>query len=63
MADTKDTLEARRWLHQRLAKLKEQYPQLQDPKSQQRLTEALPQLTEENAPCPEPPQETPEAAP
>jgi len=61
MADTKDTLEARRWFRQRLAKLKEQYPQLQDPESQERLTEALPQLTEESSPCPDNQQETPEA--
>jgi hypothetical protein len=61
MADTKDTLEARRWFRQRLAALKAQYPRLQDPESQERLTEALPPLTEEPSPCPENPQETPEA--
>lgn len=61
MADTKDTLEARRWFRQRLAELKKQYPQLTEREHQERLTAALPQLTEEPAPCPDSPPATPEA--
>jgi hypothetical protein len=61
MADKKDTLEARRWFRQRLAELKAQYPQLQEPESQERLTEALPKHTEELFPCPDNQPATPEA--
>jgi hypothetical protein len=60
MADTHNELAARRWFRQRLAELKVQHPRLQEPESQERLTEALPHLLEETSPCPENPQETPE---
>ena len=54
MADTKDELEARRWFRRRLAELGTQYPELKEPESQQRLTEALAQ---EGMPCHESRQE------
>lgn len=48
MADTKDSLEARRWFRQRLAALASQYPQLTTPAAQERLAEALDHQTEED---------------
>lgn len=61
MADEKDNLAARRWLRQRLAWLRRQYPELQDPEHQHRLSDHL--QHEEYSPCPENRQEDPEDAP
>ena len=63
MADTKDTLEARRWFRRRLAALAKQYPYLTTPEAQARLADALAQQTEEDTPCPANPPGTPEDAP
>jgi hypothetical protein len=57
MADNKDKLEARRWFRRRLAELGTQYPELQEPERQQRLTQAL---EEEGNPCHDHRQEDPE---
>ena len=57
MADKKDELEARRWWRKRLAELGRQYPELKEPESQKRLSEALAQ---EGMPCHESRQEDPE---
>ncbi len=63
MADTKDELEARRWLRQRLAWLGRRYPHLKQPESQERLRDALDRRTEEDSPCHENRPATPEADP
>ena len=62
MADRKDTLEARRWLRQRLAELAKQYPHLTTPEAQARLADALAHQTEEDIPCLESPPATREDA-
>ena len=63
MADRKDTLEARRWLRQRLAELKAQYPHLKQSAQQARLREALDQQREEEPPWHENRPGTPEDGP
>ena len=63
MADTKDELEARRWFRRRLADLGRQYPQLQQPACQERLTDVLDQQQKEQTPWPANPPGTPEADP
>ena len=63
MADTHDTLEARRWFRRRLEDLGTQYPHLKQPASQERLTEALDRQPEEDPSCPGNPPGTPEDGP
>jgi hypothetical protein len=63
MADTQDTLAARRWFRQRLEDLGTQYPHLKQPESQERLTEALDSQREETLPCPGNRPGTPEDGP